>query len=131
MILLDTHTVFWWIQNSSDLSRRAEALIAEEKERNDLVVSAISIWEILLLEKKKRLTFSRGGESWVERLAAMKEISIQPIDFAIARQSMTLADYEYGDPADRFILATAQSLAIPLITKDERMHDYKPVETIW
>ena len=130
MILLDTHAVLWWTRDNSELSTKAKKIVAQEREKNELVVSSISIWEIVLLEKKKRLSFSRGVESWIERLAAMKEISIQPIDFSIARLAAALP-YPYGDPADRFILATAQSLAIPLITKDKHMHTYSQVETIW
>jgi PIN domain nuclease of toxin-antitoxin system len=36
-----------------------------------------------------------------------------------------------GDPADRFILATARTLQAPLVTRDEHMRRFAPAETLW
>jgi PIN domain nuclease of toxin-antitoxin system len=35
-----------------------------------------------------------------------------------------------GDPADRFILATARSLSAPLVTMGRRMRSFAPTETV-
>jgi PIN domain nuclease of toxin-antitoxin system len=35
------------------------------------------------------------------------------------------------DPWDRFIVATAKALAVPLVTRDERIRSANLVETIW
>ena len=130
MILLDTHALLWWISNPNKLGAAAKKQVQVHSESNELVISSISIWEISLLEQKNRIALEGGAEQWFRKVTSLPEIIIQPLDFAIARLSATLP-YPYGDPADRFILATAQSLAIPLITKDKRLHRYTPVETIW
>jgi PIN domain nuclease of toxin-antitoxin system len=36
-----------------------------------------------------------------------------------------------GDPWDRFITATAMALGLPLVTRDRRIRESGPVETIW
>ena len=131
MILLDTHALLWWISNPEKLGAAARKYISVESKIDGLMTSAISVWEITLLVQKNRIALEGGAEKWFRDVTSLPELTVQPIDFAIARQAATLSNYQYGDPADRFILATAQSLAIPLVTKDKRMHSYAPVETIW
>jgi len=36
-----------------------------------------------------------------------------------------------SDPADRLIGATARSLGLPLVTRDQRMSESKILKTIW
>ncbi|MCL2769039.1 MAG: hypothetical protein FWD42_02875 [Solirubrobacterales bacterium] len=52
------------------------------------------------------------------------------IDVALAAAPLDEPAFP-GDPADRFILATARSLDAPLVTKDRRMRSFAPTETIW
>jgi len=37
----------------------------------------------------------------------------------------------HDDPADRVIVATAEVLGASLVTKDPRLHRYRPVKSIW
>ena len=48
----------------------------------------------------------------------------------MARRSAGLPDI-HGDPADRLIVATAQTLDCPLISKDRRLRRYPDIEVIW
>jgi len=43
-LLLDTHVLLWWLDDSPDLSHRARAQIADG--RNPVFVSAVVVWEI-------------------------------------------------------------------------------------
>ena len=43
-VLLDTHTLLWWLDGDRRLSRRAKLTIADDA--NDVLVSAASAWEI-------------------------------------------------------------------------------------
>ena len=43
-LLLDTHTLLWWLADDPRLGPRARELIANE--RNEAYVSAASAWEI-------------------------------------------------------------------------------------
>jgi PIN domain nuclease of toxin-antitoxin system len=54
-------------------------------------------------------------------------LQLQPaISIGAARLS-----WNHGDPADRFIVATALAYEAPLVTADERMHDSGLVRCVW
>ncbi|NCN24065.1 MAG: VapC toxin family PIN domain ribonuclease [Candidatus Pacebacteria bacterium CG10_big_fil_rev_8_21_14_0_10_42_12] len=130
MILLDTHSLIWWVSNKEKLSAISKKKISSAALSQSIYISSISIWEIMLLDRKKKISLSMDATTWLQQITTLPEITLKPIDFEIAHLAATL-DYPHKDPADRFILATAQSLAIPLITKDKHMHTYSQVETIW
>jgi PIN domain nuclease of toxin-antitoxin system len=54
-----------------------------------------------------------------------------PVDVDIALKSVHLPGQFHKDPADRMIVATARKLAVPLVTKDEKIRAYPHVKTIW
>ena len=43
-LLLDTHTLIWWLEGNGRLSAPAQRAIADEE--NDVLISAASAWEI-------------------------------------------------------------------------------------
>ena len=43
-LLLDTHTLIWWLEGSGWLSVQAQRAISDEE--NDVLISAASAWEI-------------------------------------------------------------------------------------
>ena len=55
-ILLDTHTVIWWVDQDHLLSPPSYAAIADRA--NDLLLSAATIWEIAIRVGVKKLTLS-------------------------------------------------------------------------
>jgi len=64
-LLLDTHIWLWSVANSERLSRRLFRAINDP--RNELWISPISTWEIVLLYEKGRLKLADGPESWFRR----------------------------------------------------------------
>ena len=64
------------------------------------------------------------GRDWVERSLAAPGIAFQPVDAAVAAESMLLPGDPQGDPADRFLIATARVLGLPLATRDEQIVKY-------
>ena len=52
-LLLDTHTLLWWMTDDPQLSKRAQTLIADKA--NTSVVSAVSAWEIATKVRLGRL----------------------------------------------------------------------------
>lgn len=131
MILLDTHTLIWWIKNSPKLSQKAKDAILESKKDSSIYVSSISIWEICMLFKNGEIEFGTSLEEWIYNLEKMTEISFVSIDNEIAKNTVFLPDLEHKDPADRFIVATALSLGCPIATKDKKIHAYKSVQSVW
>lgn len=131
MILLDTHTLIWWIHESSRLSQKARKAIQYEKENGKLFVSSVSVWEICLLVKKERLQLSMDTDSWLEKIKSLPFVQFIPVDNTIAFKSVFLPGEFHADPADRMIVATAREKGVKLVTGDERIQKYPHVQTVW
>jgi PIN domain nuclease of toxin-antitoxin system len=86
-----------------------------------IVVSSISAWEIAMLVEREKLAFSMDVGSWLGTVAQIEAV----------RLSVDLPGEFHKDPADRMIVATARKLAVPLVTRDEKIRAYKHVKTIW
>ena len=69
--------------------------------------------------------------SWLATVAEIEAIRFFPVDVEIAMKSVDLPGEFHKDPADRMIVATARKLAVPLVTKDEKIRAYAHVKTIW
>lgn len=59
MIVLDTHALVWWVNGNDQLSPRARKAIEKElAEDGQILVSAITAWEIAMLVAKGRLALT-------------------------------------------------------------------------
>lgn len=130
MIVLDTHSLIWYIDCNNMLSAPALAKIEEQK-KNGVYVSSISAWEIYMLVKKGRLKLNIDPQIWLDKCERLSFLNFIPVDNTIARISVNLKDYEHADPADRIIIATAMFLGAPLVTKDEKIKHFKGITTVW
>ena len=117
MIVLDTHAWLWWVADPARLSKRARAAIDDATE---IGVSAISAWEVAMLEERGRITLDRPAPRWIRAALEVDPRVVEaPIDTGIAVLAATLgADGMPGDPADRFIYATARTRRARLVTRD-------------
>jgi len=131
VIVLDTHALVWWVAGDSTLSKKAKAAIERELSGGEIIVSAISAWEIAMLVEREKLVLSMDVGSWLATVAAVEVVRFMPVDAEIAIKSVDLPGDFHKDPADRMIVATARKLAVPLVTKDEKIRSYAHVKTIW
>lgn len=118
MILLDTHAALWAVLDDKLLGRHSRDLVLQAFHQDELAISAISLWEIALLAERERIGLSVGPRDVLERLrdARFQEI---PLSSEIAILSTELG--LHGDPADRFIAATAVYRGAILVTADKRL----------
>ena len=87
--------------------------------RNELWLSPLSIWELVLLVEKKRLDLDADMGEWVQQ--SMQDLGLQeaPFTSAVAHElRFTLLGYR--DPGDRFLVATAKVYDLTLVTADQR-----------
>jgi len=131
VILLDTHIWIWWISNMEKLPQKALTAINKAKVENAIVISSISTWEIALLVEKGRLELSIAVRDWIRKTEGLPFVRFAAVDNTICLRSVSLPGEFYADPADRIIVATAMTLGIPLITRDEKILGYPHVNTIW
>lgn len=127
MIILDTHILIWAVCGERKLGRRAHALIEQHWGTGMVAVSALTFWEIGMLQERGRLQLPTAINDWRNELltAGLTEI---PLDGAIAIRALDLSGLP-GDPADRFIVATALEQGAALMTADQKLlHWRHPLE---
>ena len=122
MIVLDTSALLYWTLDPTRLSQRAIRLI---EQTDKIVVSSISIWEIALKVKRKKLAIPLGIDDYVERLKQVEKIEILSVDVQTWLDNLNLS-WEHRDPVDRTIVALASRLDCPLITSDRVIAGYYP-----
>ncbi|MBN1656382.1 MAG: type II toxin-antitoxin system VapC family toxin [Deltaproteobacteria bacterium] len=122
MILLDTCALIWWTLDPEQLSTKArtkcDAIISK-----GAAISAISLWEISVKQRRNKLTLGLPLQEYVKRLKDLGSLTIISVDEAIILKAHALR-WEHRDPADRFIVATALSLNCPIVTSDERIRAF-------
>ncbi len=124
-ILLDTHIFVWLMSGNDQLTKKARNEIEScTKNEGQLLVSAISIWEISMLTKKGKLTMKEPVLQWIKEALSAPYIHLTPLSPEVAIESCQLPGEFHGDPADRIITASSRVLNVPLLTKDERIHIY-------
>lgn len=131
MIVLDTQALVWWTTKPELLSDRASKRIETEIKKGKLLISSISILEIYLLVKKKKIGFTVDTDTWLETVERSSDFEFIPVDNRIAVRSVTLPDPFHKDPADRIIVATARELGATLVTSDSKIRKYSHVLTFW
>lgn len=120
MILMDTHIWIRWLLPNDRLPQRLIDLI---ETTDSLAVSSISCWEIVLLEKFRRIKLPLSVNEWLEEALSGSEVTALPINERIASMAGQLP-YHHKDPADRFIIATPIINNIRLISFDNRFPLY-------
>lgn len=131
MIVLDTHTLVWWVTGDKLLSKTAKATIDKEHADGEIIISSISAWEIAMLAERRKLIITSDLPSWFSTLSSIPSIKFIPVDVDISLRSVALPGNFHKDLADRLIVATAQKLSAVLVTKDEKIRAYPHVKTLW
>ncbi len=126
LLVLDTHAVLWWTLDPPRLGKLA-ARALEEAER--VGIPTIALWETSVLVRKRKVRLDLPLTEWAERLLAIPRVEALPLDAGIALRADGLD--MHGDPADRFIVATAMEHRARLATKDALLRGLKIVETVW
>ncbi len=131
MIILDTHIWLWWIRHPEKLSDYASKAIEKAIKEKGIVISSISTWEVSLLVNRGRLKLPIDVREWVRKTEGLPFVRFIPVDNVIGLHSVTLPDAFKTDLAGRVIAATAMTMDIPLVTRDEKILNYPHIKTIW
>ncbi|MEA3285938.1 MAG: type II toxin-antitoxin system VapC family toxin [Candidatus Marinimicrobia bacterium] len=131
MIILDTHIIVWDALQPEKISKKARKIIDRANDSGEIIIADISLWEIAMLMKKKRLNVDATYPEFIRLIRAANHYAVQPITPEIADLSVSFSQEVNLDPADRLICATSLFLNISLITADSNLIKAKSVETIW
>lgn len=125
--LIDTHAFLWWNLDDDRLSDGAREVIQDG--RNEILVSAASIWEVAIKVSKGRLDLPDEIEFYVTDRLHRNRWHVLPIDERHAIRAAGLPRI-HADPFDRALIAQAQVEQVPIVTTDAAITRYD-VETIW
>jgi len=126
-LLLDTHALLWWLADDLALSRAARRLIGHAN--NDVLVSAVSAWEIAT---KVRLGKLSGAEDLAGDFAGFlarerfEELTISA-EHGIRAGLLT---GPHKDPFDRMLVAQSQAENLPIVSNDAVFDAYS-VRRLW
>ncbi len=123
-LLLDTHIWLWMINGDATLSSQSRKLIDAASENQILFVSAISIWEIAMLESKGKIILESSCHTWIKTALSLPGIELISLTPDIAIESCNLPGQFHGDPADRILAATAKIENLHLVTRDKKLQAY-------
>ena len=115
-ILLDSHVVLWWLDDSAAMGPQCSALISHADEA---FVSAVTPWELGIKRALGKLTMPDG---LVEQLASEGFVPL-PITAEHAELAPALPPH-HRDPFDRMLVAQAQLESLVLVTADTALADY-------
>ena len=115
-LLLDTHVVLWWRQDSRRLGQVARAAIAGAAV---VYVSAASAWEVAIKAAIGRLQLGAPFEVHVQE-AGFEPL---PITFGHAAELVRLPPH-HADPFDRMLVAQARLEGLTMVTHDRTFLAY-------
>lgn len=117
-LLLDTHIFLWALLAPERLGPAVVAALTDAG--NEVWLSPISVWEVLVLAEKGRVLLEPDPIVWMRR--ALREVPLReaPLTHEVAIRSRQV-ELPHPDPADRFLVATAQVYDLTLVTADRRL----------
>ena len=118
-VLLDTHVWFKYQVSPKELRTSAVTQIEEAATRGAVYVSAISVWELALLEKAGKVEMIGGVQRWVDRALSKPGIHLLPLSPEIAIETVYLPPPMHKDPADRILVASARVERMRIATSDK------------
>ncbi len=126
-VLLDTHTLLWWIAEDARLSHKACDVMADG--RNVLLVSAASGWEIAIKVGLGRIELPRPIAAFLSEQLRQNQMDVLPVQMSHALRVQELPPL-HRDPFDRMLVAQAQLERLPILTADPSIARYD-VEVVW
>lgn len=128
--VLDTHPLLFHAAGGGRLGARAAALLDRCERREALLyVPAAVIWECGLLARGGRIDLRRGLGAFFDDL--FSNPAFQPLDLTPGQIFLADELRSARDPFDALIVAAAQTLGLPLVTRDAAIRESGAVRVVW
>ena len=126
----DTHALLFYASGSRALGPKAARLFAAAEAQQAMVyIPAAVIWEVTLLARAARINLRRSAREFFADL--FSNPAFQPYDVT-ADQIYAADELRFNrDPFDALIVASAQALGLPLLTRDGDIRASGTVRVIW
>lgn len=125
-LLLDTHTLLWWVSDDERLSSGARSAISTAAH---VVASDVSLWELTVKASVGKIQLDPSSAEWFEHHTTRSRFRELPIT---RRHLVDLASLplQHRDPFDRLLIAQARVENLTLVSGDSEIAKYD-VRTIW
>jgi len=126
----DTHALVFHAAGGGKLGPRAAALFARCEQRQAILyVPTVVMWECSLLARVSRINLRRTVRAFFDDL--FSNPAYQPLDLT-PEQIFVADELRFTrDPFDALICASAQAIALPLVTRDAQIRGSGTVKVIW
>jgi PIN domain nuclease of toxin-antitoxin system len=124
-MLIDTHTLLWFLGDDSRLPASTKQQIENAE---TVLVSIASLWEIAIKVNIGKLTLKTPFISIQQNLNTLG-IDIAPITFADTETYLSLP-LHHRDPFDRILIAQAINRNLILVSRDAHLDAY-PIQRLW
>ena len=123
-LLLDTNVAVWLLLGEREHVSDA-AVGALEDERNEIAVSAASVWEIAIKRSLGKLEIE---DRWA---TALTRLGFEPLPVnAVHAEAVEALPWHHRDPFDRLLVAQASVEGRTLVSSDPRLAAYG-VDVLW
>ena len=127
----DTHTALWYLLKNPSLSGTARRFMEDAAAAGrDIVVSPISLAEIVYLVEKNRLPASAYEDLKSALADPAYVIDEAPFNGEIVEAMLKVSRAEVPDLPDRIVAATGIHFGVPVLSRDGRIRS-SSVRTIW
>ncbi|MDZ4257142.1 MAG: type II toxin-antitoxin system VapC family toxin [Gemmatimonadales bacterium] len=128
--LLDSHVWVWMLAgNERKMPPRTWRLLASAAESGALHVSDVSCWEVALKAATGRYFLGLPVDEWIARATTAPGVLMLPLDRPTLLLGARLTAM-HGDPADRWLVATAKLRKLTLLTADRAILSFAKAERL-
>jgi PIN domain nuclease of toxin-antitoxin system len=126
-LLLDTCTFLWIVEGGQKLSPQARAACRDPG--NEVLLSAVSAWEITQKHMLGRLPLPEPPEQFVVRYREGHDFTSLPLEETAVFHLFRLPRL-HRDPFDRMLICQAIADGLAIVTPDPQIAQY-PVRVLW
>lgn len=125
--LIDTVVMVRHFVGKGKIGQKASWILDGIENSDDLLlISVISLMEVMYLSEKNRIDISLGEA--LDNIESSSKYTIVDLNADVLRVAETISFYELHD---RLILATAKWLQIPIISSDGEFSKIEGIEVVW
>ncbi|MDQ3258218.1 MAG: type II toxin-antitoxin system VapC family toxin [Acidobacteriota bacterium] len=126
-LLLDTHTLLWFVLGDAQSSATARQLM--EDAANTKFVSPVVYWELAIKISIGKYTLHEPYETFIDRAIRQNGFLILPIE---PRHTAVLTNlpFHHRDPFDRLMIAQAKVESLALVSADAALDAYS-IQRLW
>jgi PIN domain nuclease of toxin-antitoxin system len=130
--VIDTHALIWHLLSQSNLSPKVrDILVQADRGKVEVIIPTIVLVEIVYLAEKGRV-----AQNLVQAVLQLLQGSgdnyqTVPLDLAVVQSLAQIPRDVVPDMPDRIIAATAFSLNLPLLSRDQAITRATKIKVVW